>query len=79
MNGSMATFTRTPWKTCGRFSSDPLLVPTIKSVKHLDAYLDELQFRFNNSKNEWLFCDTLKKLVEADKLTYKELVDRASA
>jgi transposase-like protein len=47
------------------------------SVKHLDAYLDELEFRFNNRKNEFLFRDTLSKLVNAEKLPYSELVKAA--
>jgi IS1 family transposase len=44
------------------------------SVKHLDAYLDELEHRFNNRNNEFLFRDTLLKLVGAEKLPYQELI-----
>jgi hypothetical protein len=44
------------------------------SVKHLDAYLDELEHRFNNRKNEYIFRDTLTKLVTAVKLPYSELI-----
>jgi transposase-like protein len=44
------------------------------SVKHLDAYLGELEFRFNNRKNQFLFRDTLKKLIQAEALPYKELI-----
>jgi transposase-like protein len=47
------------------------------SVKHLDAYLDELEHRFNNRRNEFLFRDTLMKLVKAEKLPYSELVNAA--
>jgi transposase-like protein len=43
------------------------------SVKHLDAYLQELEHRFNNRDNKFLFRDTLLKLVKAEKLTYSEL------
>ena len=43
------------------------------SVKHLDAYLDELEWRFNNRKNEYLFRDTLLKLIASENLPYKEL------
>ena len=32
------------------------------SIKHLDAYLDELEWRFNNRDNAWLFRDTLLRL-----------------
>ncbi len=44
------------------------------SAKHLDAYLDELEFRFNNRDNPYLFRDTLKKLISSDNLEYQELV-----
>src|SRR5207247_9553890 len=27
------------------------------SIKHLDAYLDELEHRFNNRKNKYIFSD----------------------
>jgi transposase-like protein len=47
------------------------------SVKHLDAYLGELEHRFNNRENKFLFRDTLLKLVEAKKLTYSELTRTA--
>ena len=47
------------------------------SMKHLDAYLDELEHRFNNRNNEYLFRDTLAKMVQADKLPYRELVKAA--
>jgi len=46
-------------------------------MKHLDAYLDELEHRFNNRKNEFMFRDTLTKLVNAGKLTYSELTKAA--
>ena len=43
------------------------------SVKHLDAYLDELEWRFNNRENPYLFRDTLMKLVKAENLPYEKL------
>ncbi len=43
------------------------------STKHLDSYLDELEWRFNNRENPYLFRDTLRKLIESDNLQYKEL------
>ena len=44
------------------------------SVKHLDAYIDELEWRFNNRDNPWLFRDTLCQLLRSDTLTYSTLV-----
>lgn len=44
------------------------------SKKHLDAYLDELEWRFNNRKNPWLFRNTLKKLLGSGKLEYQDLI-----
>jgi transposase-like protein len=43
------------------------------STKHLQAYLDEFAFRFNNRENPHLFRDTILRLVEADALTYEKL------
>lgn len=43
------------------------------SVKHLDAYLDELDWRFNNRENPYLFRDTLMKLLTSANLEYKTL------
>ena len=43
------------------------------SVKHLDSYLDELEWRFNNRDNPYLFRDTLLKLLQSDNFPYKEL------
>jgi transposase-like protein len=44
------------------------------SVKHLPAYLDELEFRFNNRQNPFLFRDTLMVLLGGDALPFRELV-----
>jgi transposase-like protein len=44
------------------------------SVKHLDSYLDELEWRFNNRDNPYLFRDTLLKLIQAENLEYRSLV-----
>jgi transposase-like protein len=43
------------------------------SAKHLQAYLNEMCFRFDNRKNPFLFRDTLLKLLKAEHLEYKEL------
>jgi transposase-like protein len=47
------------------------------SAKHLPAYLDEMCFRFNNRKNQFLFRDTLYKLILSPNLEYKELTSKA--
>lgn len=44
------------------------------STKHLDRYLDELEFRFNNRNNPYLFRDTLLRLIASSNLEYKELI-----
>lgn len=44
------------------------------STKHMNAYLDELEWRFNNRKNPYLFRDTLTKLLAANALAYKSLI-----
>lgn len=43
------------------------------SAKHLPAYLDEMQFRFNRRKSETLFLDTVRHMATADPLTFEEL------
>ena len=43
------------------------------SVKHLDAYLDELEWRFNNRENPYPFRDTLIKLLTSGNFEYKAL------
>jgi transposase-like protein len=43
------------------------------SAKHLPAYLDEMVFRFNNRKNQFLFRDTIIKLILSPNLEYKNL------
>jgi transposase-like protein len=44
------------------------------SAKHLQAYLDEMTFRFDNRNNPYLFRDTMLKLIEAPVLEYKRLI-----
>lgn len=43
------------------------------SVKHLPAYLDELEWRYNNRRNPYLFRDTLMKLCQSEVLGYEQL------
>jgi transposase-like protein len=49
------------------------------SVKHLDRYLDEFEFRFNNRNNPYLFRDTLLRLIASSNLEYKELTKEEAA
>jgi transposase-like protein len=43
------------------------------SAKHLQAYLDEMSFRFDRRKRPDLFVDTLRHMVTADPLTFESL------
>jgi hypothetical protein len=43
------------------------------STKHIDRYLDEFEFRFNNRKNGYLFRDTLTRLVNGKAMPYEKL------
>jgi transposase-like protein len=45
------------------------------SAKHLDAYLDELEFRFNNRENPFMFRDAMLKLLLAETLPYARLIE----
>ncbi len=47
------------------------------STKHLDCYLDEFEFRYNNPRNAHLFRDTLTRLVTAKALPYEQLTASA--
>ena len=44
------------------------------SVKHMDRYLEELEWRFNNRDNPHIFRDTLTCIVKTDPLQYRKLV-----
>ncbi|MGO9516454.1 MAG: IS1595 family transposase [Candidatus Korobacteraceae bacterium] len=43
------------------------------SAKHLQAYLDEMTFRFDRRNRSDLFLDTLRHMVTADPLTFEKL------
>lgn len=47
------------------------------SAKHLESYLDEIAFRFNNRSNPYLFRDTLIAMLDAETLTYADLIQSA--
>jgi transposase-like protein len=44
------------------------------SHKHLDRYLDELEFRFGGRNNPRLFRDTIAQLVQSETMTFKTLI-----
>jgi transposase-like protein len=48
------------------------------SRKHMDAYLDEFEWRFNNRENPFLFRDTLIRLLSSSKMEYKELIKKTA-
>jgi transposase-like protein len=43
------------------------------SAKHLESYLQEMEFRFNRRHSKTLFVDTLRHMVTADPLTFENL------
>ena len=47
------------------------------SVKHLQRYLEEMSYRFDERGNPQLFSMTLKNLLSTDPLTFKSLTDAA--
>ena len=44
------------------------------SRKHMDRYLEELEWRFNNRDNPHIFRDTLARIMNTENLTYRKLV-----
>ena len=49
------------------------------SLKHIDRYLEELEWRFNNRSNPHIFTDTLRRILTTSALPYRELVDDRAA
>lgn len=45
------------------------------SARHMAAYLDEMEWRFNNRANPYLFRDTMSALIHSDALPYQGLVN----
>ena len=43
------------------------------SRKHLERYLDEFEFRFNNRDNPFIYRDALREIVHAPRLTFADL------
>ena len=48
------------------------------SAKHLDAYLDEFEWRCNQLDNPYLFRDTLVRLLNSPKMEFKELTEKSA-
>jgi transposase-like protein len=48
------------------------------STKHLDAYLDEFEWRFNQRDNPYLFRDTMSRLLNSPKMEFKELIEKSA-
>ncbi len=44
------------------------------STKHLPAYLDEMEWRFNNRGNEYMFRDTMLAMLGCGPVPYQELI-----
>ena len=43
------------------------------SVKHMDSYLEELEWRFNNRDNPLIFRDLLLRILDGKALRYRSL------
>ena len=48
------------------------------SEKHIDRYLNEFDWRFNGRNNQYLFRDTLIRLLNAPKMEFKELITKSA-
>ena len=49
------------------------------STKHMDRYLVEMEWRFNNRDNPHMFRDTMQRMLDTPPMTYRELVDGRKA
>lgn len=47
-------------------------------TKHLDAYIDEFEWKFNNRNNPHLFWDTMVRLLNSPKMEYRELITKSA-
>ncbi len=48
------------------------------SAKHVEAYLDEFEWRFNGRNNPYLFEDTLIRLLNSPKMEFKALITKSA-
>ena len=44
------------------------------SVKHMNRYIEELEWCYNNRDNHHIFIDTLNRIMRTKSLEYKELI-----
>lgn len=51
-----------------------LILRRSKQVTHMDRYLEELEFRFNNRANPYILRDTLARIMRTDPLEYRRLI-----
>jgi transposase-like protein len=47
-------------------------------TKHMDAYLEEFEWRFNNRDNPHLFWDTMVRLLNSPKMEFRELIEKSA-
>ena len=66
--------TNTPEDAWGLFKRSLIGAYHQVSVKHLDAYLDEFEYRWNTRKTPFMFRHAPKVLVQAEHLEHQELV-----
>jgi transposase-like protein len=48
------------------------------SAKHLEAYANEFEWRFNGRENPYLFRDTMIRLLNTPKMEFKELIEKGA-
>jgi len=46
------------------------------SAKHLEPYLNEFEWRFNQRENPYLFRDTMIRFLRSPKMEFKELTEK---
>ena len=45
------------------------------SFKHMDRYLEEIEWRFNNRENPWICREAGRRIMQTDPPEYRTLVD----
>ena len=40
----------------------------------MDRYLEELEWRFNNRGNPYIFRDAMRRIMKTEPLTYRKLI-----